>query len=81
MLTNQDLERYDRQILINEIGRSGQEKLSNARVLICGAGGLGSPVALYLGAAGIGVLKIIDRSRRSGSLAGIEIPFNPMQRR
>jgi molybdopterin/thiamine biosynthesis adenylyltransferase len=60
MLTAAELKRYDRQISLPEIGKSGQERLSQARVLICGAGGLGSPVALYLAAAGIGVLKIVD---------------------
>jgi adenylyltransferase/sulfurtransferase len=63
MLSKHELERYDRQILLPEIGRGGQEKLKQARVLIAGAGGLGSPVALYLAAAGIGTLRIIDNDR------------------
>jgi molybdopterin/thiamine biosynthesis adenylyltransferase len=53
-------ERYQRQLLLPEIGRDGQRKLGDANVTIVGAGGLGSPVALYLAAAGVGRLKIID---------------------
>jgi molybdopterin/thiamine biosynthesis adenylyltransferase/rhodanese-related sulfurtransferase len=53
-------ERYSRHILIPEIGESGQRKLLEARVLLLGAGGLGSPTALYLAAAGVGTLGIVD---------------------
>jgi molybdopterin/thiamine biosynthesis adenylyltransferase len=52
--------RYDRNILIEGFGTEGQEKLRNARVLVVGAGGLGSPVLFYLAAAGVGTLGIID---------------------
>lgn len=58
--TKEQLERYSRQIVINEIGVDGQEKLTEAKVLIIGAGGLGSPAALYLAAAGIGKIGIAD---------------------
>jgi len=58
--TSEQLHRYSRHILLKEIGVEGQEKLCRARVLIIGAGGLGSPVAMYLAAAGIGTLGIID---------------------
>lgn len=60
MLTPNERERYSRQIMIPEIGEAGQEKLKAARILIAGAGGLGSPIALYLAAAGVGVIRIID---------------------
>ena len=55
-----DFERYSRQISIPEIGKCGQQKLRDAKVLIIGAGGLGSPVALYLTAAGVGTIGLID---------------------
>ncbi len=55
-----DLERYNRHIILPEIGIKGQEKLNKAKVLVVGAGGLGSPVLTYLGAAGIGNIGIVD---------------------
>ena len=59
-LTAQDLERYRRHLVLAEVGAEGQERLKAARVLIVGAGGLGSPSALYLAASGIGTLGIVD---------------------
>jgi sulfur-carrier protein adenylyltransferase/sulfurtransferase len=59
-LTPEQRERYSRHFLLNEIGQVGQEKLLDARVLLLGAGGLGSPTALYLAAAGVGTIGIID---------------------
>jgi molybdopterin/thiamine biosynthesis adenylyltransferase len=59
-LTNEELERYARHIVLREIGGPGQQKLKAARVLVIGAGGLGSPVLLYLAAAGVGTLGVID---------------------
>ncbi len=58
--TNEQLERYSRHIILKEIGVKGQKKLLNAKVLIIGAGGLGAPAALYLAAAGVGTIGIVD---------------------
>jgi len=59
-LTPEQRERYSRHLLIPEIGESGQQKLLDAKVLLLGSGGLGSPNALYLAAAGVGTLGIVD---------------------
>ena len=60
MLKDNDLERYARQVIMPTIGEDGQQRLLDARVMIVGAGGLGAPVILYLAAAGIGNITIID---------------------
>ena len=62
-LTESELVRYSRHLALKEIGTSGQEKLKAARVLVIGAGGLGSPSALYLAASGVGTIGIIDHDR------------------
>ena len=54
------MERYSRHLLLKEIGREGQERLAEGRVLIIGCGGLGSPVAMYLAAAGVGTIGLMD---------------------
>ena len=58
--TEDQIQRYSRHIILQEVGAEGQEKISNGKVLIVGAGGLGSPAALYLAAAGVGTIGIID---------------------
>lgn len=60
LLTDAERARYSRQLLIPEIGQAGQRKLLDSRVLLIGAGGLGSPAGLYLAAAGIGTIGIVD---------------------
>jgi sulfur-carrier protein adenylyltransferase/sulfurtransferase len=59
-LTAEQRERYSRHLLLDEVGLEGQQKLLDAKVLLLGAGGLGSPTALYLAAAGVGTLGIVD---------------------
>lgn len=59
-MDDQQLLRYSRHILLNELGIEGQEKLLAAHALVVGAGGLGSPVALYLGSAGVGRITVVD---------------------
>lgn len=60
MLDSSELERYARHIVLREVGGPGQAKLKSARVLVVGAGGLGAPVLLYLAAAGVGHIGIVD---------------------
>jgi len=63
MLTTDELERYERQIIIEKFGEEGQEKLKRAKVFIAGAGGLGSATSIYLMAAGVGMMRIVDHDR------------------
>ncbi len=60
MLTKEEQERYNRQILIDKIGIEGQEKLKKSSVLIVGVGGLGNPISMYLAASGVGRIGLID---------------------
>src|SRR5512140_3200410 len=59
-LSNEEILRYSRHLIMPEVGIEGQQKLKAARVLCIGAGGLGSPLALYLAAAGVGTLGVVD---------------------
>ena len=63
MLTKTERERYERQIMLEEIGEEGQERLKRSRLFVAGAGGLGSPVCIYLTAAGAGLIRVVDHDR------------------
>ena len=60
MLSKEELKRYSRHLLLSEVGIEGQQKLKNASVLVVGLGGLGSPLAMYLAASGVGTLGLVD---------------------
>ena len=63
MLSTEEKERYARHLMLDEVGEAGQERLRSGRVLVIGAGGLGSPAALYLAAAGVGTIGVADGDR------------------
>ena len=75
-LSNAQIERYSRQIILKKIGLTGQKKLLKSKVLIVGAGGLGSPIALYLAASGIGTIGIVDNDKVEISNIQRQIIFN-----
>src|SRR5436309_12656804 len=62
-LNNEEIRRYSRHLILPEVGLSGQKKIKAASVLCIGAGGLGSPIAMYLAAAGIGKIGVVDFDR------------------
>ena len=74
--TKEQLNRYSRQIILKKIGTIGQKKLLNSKVLIIGVGGLGSPIAIYLAALGIGNIGIIDKDKVEVSNLSRQIIFN-----
>nr|MBP6787884.1 ThiF family adenylyltransferase [Promineifilum sp.] len=59
-LSHEEIKRYSRHLIMPEVGMSGQKRLKAASVLLIGAGGLGSPLAMYLAAAGVGRLGLVD---------------------
>lgn len=71
--------RYERQLILKEVGKEGQKKLSNAKVLVVGAGGLGGPLLQYLAAAGVGTIGICDNDRVSESNLHRQILFHESQ--
>lgn len=74
--TKKQIERYSRQIILKKIGVVGQKKLLKSKILIIGAGGLGSPIAIYLAAAGVGNIGIVDKDNVEISNLGRQIIFS-----
>ena len=75
--TDEQVERYSRHIILPEVGGVGQHKLLDARVLLIGAGGLGSPAGYYLAAAGVGHLGIVDLTASSSAICNARFCTQP----
>ena len=75
-MTDEQIERYSRHIILNEVGVKGQKKLLKGKVLIIGAGGLGAPAAMYLAAAGVGTIGIVDADEVGYQPAETDYPRN-----
>ena len=73
--SKKQIDRYSRQIILKKIGATGQKKLLRSNVLIVGAGGLGSPIAIYLAAVGVGKIGIVDKDKVEISNLGRQIIF------
>jgi len=73
--TNKEIDRYSRQIILKKVGTIGQKKLLQSRVLVVGAGGLGSPISIYLTALGVGKIGIIDKDKVEMSNLARQIIF------
>ena len=76
LLSRREVERYDRQLLLAEVGAAGQLALKRTRVLIVGAGGLGCPVGMYLAAAGVGFITVVDGDTIERSNLHRQVAFN-----
>ena len=72
-LNDDELERYARHLVLREIGGQGQARIRAAKVLVIGAGGLGSPLALYLAAAGVGALVLPYLATQASARAGLRL--------
>ena len=74
--TKKNIDRYSRQIILKKVGLVGQKKIFNASVLVVGAGGLGSPIAIYLASLGVGKIGIVDKDKVELSNLNRQIIFN-----
>ena len=77
-LTEEQIHRYSRQIILPGVGGKGQRKLAEAKVFIMGAGGLGSPAALYLAAAGVGTIGLADSDRVELTISSVRSFTEPV---
>ena len=73
-MTDEQIERYSRHIILKEVGAKGQKKLLKGKVLIIGAGGLGAPAAMYLAAAGVGTIGIVDADEVESGCGSKNLP-------